>query len=159
MLNDLTAGAFNLGYTRTGPAATWTFQLMRPSWSVRCTNQPLFPTPAIDIDALPLIGTTYNLSLANGVPLSAAVLVSGLSTTGPAGLALPGAPGCSVYPTPVARAQAVIDAAGNASLPITIPNSTVLTGIVAYHQWAVLDAGANQLGIVMSEAGQATVGQ
>ena len=159
VLNDLAAGAYNLGYTRTGPAATWVFQLMRPSWSVRCTNQALFPTPAIDTDALPLIGTTYNLSLANGVPLSAAVLVSGLSTTGPAGLALPGAPGCSVYPTPVAQAQTVIDAAGNASLPITIPNSTVFTGIVAYHQWAVLDVGANQLGIVMSEAGQATVGQ
>jgi hypothetical protein len=35
----------------------------------------------------------------------------------------------------------------------------VFTGIIAYHQWAVLDVGANQLGIVMSDAGVATVGQ
>ena len=54
----------------------------------------LFPTPVLDSDALPLLGSTYNLSLEDGVPSSVAILVSGLSSTGSAGVPLPGAPGC-----------------------------------------------------------------
>jgi hypothetical protein len=88
VLNDMSTGTYNLGYTRANSAATWAFQLMRPSWRVECTNQPLFPTPALDADALPLIGTTYNLTLSNGVPSSVALLVSGLSSTGAGGVPL-----------------------------------------------------------------------
>jgi hypothetical protein len=159
VLSDMSAGTYGLGYTRASPATSWSYQLMKPSWNVRCTTLPLFPVPVLDTDALPLIGSTYNLSLTNGVPSSAAVLVSGLSSTGPVGVPLPGAPGCDLYATPTALDVTLISAAGTASSPITIPNSTVFTGIIAYHQWAVLDVGANQLGIVMSDAGVATVGQ
>ncbi|MGK0303113.1 MAG: hypothetical protein ACI89X_004001, partial [Planctomycetota bacterium] len=159
VLNDLAAGTYGLGYTRATPASGWTFQLMRPSWHVRCTSLPLFPVPVLDADALPLIGTTYNLTLTDAVPSSLAVLVSGLSNTGPVGVPLPGAPGCDIYATPTALDQVMISATGTATSPITIPNSTVFTGIIVYHQWAILDVGANQLGIVMSDAGIATVGQ
>jgi hypothetical protein len=159
VLSDLSTGAFGLGYQRANSGAGWGFQLMKPSWHVRCTNLPLFPVPVLDADALPLIGSTYNLTLTDGIPSSAAVLVSGLSSTGPVGVPLLGAPGCDLYATPTALDLTMITAAGTASLPITIPNSTVFTGVIAYHQWAVLDVGANQLGIVMSDGGIATVGQ
>ncbi len=159
VLSDLSTGTFGLGYTRANPGAGWSFQLMKPSWRVRCTNLPLFPVPVLDADALPLIGTTYNLTLTDAVPSSLAVMVSGLSSTGPVGVPLPGAPGCDVYATPTALDLTTISATGTASSPITIPNSTVFAGIIAYHQWAILDVGANQLGIVMSDAGIATVGQ
>ena len=159
VLSDLQTGTFNLGYTRPAAGGVWSFQLMRPSWSVRCTSLPLFPTPVLESDALPLLGTTYNLSLADGVPSSVAILVSGLSSTGSAGVPLPGAPGCDLYATPTALNLVTISATGTASSPISIPNSAIFTGLTAYHQWAVLDLGANQLGIVTSNAGVATVGQ
>jgi len=158
VLSDLQIGSFNLGYWRPVGGSTWTLQVMKPSWNVQCTTEPLFPTPVLDVDALPLIGTTYNLSLSDGVATSVAVLVSGLSTTGAGGVPLPGAPGCDLFASPDALDLVPTSATGTASSPITIPNSGALVGLNAYHQWAVLDIPANALGIVVSDAGHATVG-
>jgi hypothetical protein len=158
VLSDLAVGSFNLGYWRPVGGSTWTLQLMKPSWAVQCTTEPLFPTPELEVDALPLIGTTYNLSLTDGVSQSVAVLVSGLSSTGPGGVPLPNAPGCDLFATPDALDLVPISTTGTASAPITIPNSGALVGLNAFHQWAVLDVAANALGIVVSDAGQATVG-
>ena len=158
VLNDVTSGTFNLGYWRTAPGNPWTLQVMKPSWTVQCTTLPLFPTPVLDADALPLIGTTYNLTLQDGVASSVAVLVSGTSNTGAGGVPLPGAPGCDVFATPDVLELVPISATGTANSPITIPNSGALVGFEAFHQWAVLDIPANTLGIVMSDAGHATVG-
>ena len=158
VLSDMLSGTFNLSYTRPANGGSWSFQLMRPSWNVRCTSQPLYPTPALDTDALPQLGSTYNLTLDDGVPSSFGILVSGLSSTGANGVPLPGAPGCDLYATPTALNLVAISASGTASSPITIPNLPALDGLVAYHQWAILDIAANQLGIVTSNAGMATIG-
>jgi len=157
VLSDLTTGTFNIGYWRTGPGAPWTLQVMKPSWTVQCTSQPLFPTPVLDSDALPLIGTTYNLTLTDGVASSIAVMVSGTSNAG--GVPIPGAPGCNLFASADVLQAVPISATGTASSPITIPNSGALVGFNAYHQWAVLDIPANSLGVVVSDAGHATVGQ
>jgi hypothetical protein len=159
VLSDVSSGSYNLAYTRPTPTSPWTFSVLRPSWSVRCTSQPLFPAPELDATALPLIGTTYDLTLTNGVSSSAAVLVSGLSNTGPGGITLPGAPGCDVLVTPDVLNSALITPVGTASSSITIPNSSNLTGLNVYHQWAVLDVAANSLGVTVSDAGLATIGQ
>jgi hypothetical protein len=71
---------------------------------------------------------------------------------------LPNAPGCDLFATPDALDLVPISTTGTASAPITIPNSGALVGLNAFHQWAVLDVAANALGIVVSDAGQATVG-
>ncbi|MFT4515998.1 MAG: hypothetical protein ACI91B_004719 [Planctomycetota bacterium] len=48
--------------------------------------------------------------------------------------------------------------AGTASSPITVPNTSNLIGLQAYHQWAVWDPTVNALGIVVSRGIKATVG-
>jgi hypothetical protein len=101
------------------------------------------------------------LTLSNGAASSLTVLISGLSDTvyqgSPLPAALPGAPGCSIFAAPdVTEAQA-ISAMGTASGTITVPNSVTLMGLEVFHQWAVLDT-VNTLGIVVSDAGKATVG-
>jgi hypothetical protein len=52
----------------------------------------------------------------------------------------------------------VTSGTGAASSTILVPNSAGLIGAVLFHQWAVLDAPANALGIVVSNAGRAAVG-
>ncbi|MEC8252894.1 MAG: hypothetical protein VX044_06750, partial [Planctomycetota bacterium] len=91
-----------------------------------------------------------------------AIFVSGLSSQtnngAPLPLALPGAPGCELLVSTDTLAVAVVDAQGDASSTMTIPNSQALTGLSVYHQWAVWDPSVNNLSIVMSDALVATVG-
>ncbi len=72
-------------------------------------------------------------------------------------VAIIGAPGCDVQASPDATLLTVTSAGGTASLSTSIPNSASFVGLPLYHQWAVLDA-VNALGMVVSDAGKATVG-
>ena len=51
----------------------------------------------------------------------------------------------------------MVSSTGTASGTINVPNAPSLMGLPVYHQWAVLDS-VNALGIVVSDAGRATVG-
>ncbi len=70
---------------------------------------------------------------------------------------LPGAPGCSLFVDPVVLEAAATSATGTASRSFVVPNSAGLIGAQIFHQWGVLDA-VNGLGIVMSDAGRASIG-
>ncbi len=161
VLSDLTGGQINLGYSRSG-SGPWNFQIMRPAWTVQCTNQPLFPTPVASADALPILGTTYNLDCADALPSSLAVLVSGYSNTSGGGLTLPAplpnAPGCELLVSPDVTLPAATSAAGAASLGFAVPNNSALAGFALYHQWVVLDAAANTLGLTVSNGVSVTLG-
>ena len=52
---------------------------------------------------------------------------------------------------------AVTDANGEASSPIAVPNAGNLVGLTVYHQWLIWDPSVNNLNIVTSNAGAATV--
>ena len=73
-----------------------------PSWRVQCQSTSSgFLTPAIGINGLPRLGTTYNLTLADAVPTSFALMSSGLSDQTYQGLPLPLAlPGALLAQTP-----------------------------------------------------------
>ncbi|MEC9048344.1 MAG: hypothetical protein VYA51_10050 [Planctomycetota bacterium] len=161
LLSDLVGGNVNLGYRRTG-AGPWSFQIMRPSWSVQCTTQPLFPTPSASADALPVLGTTYNIDCVDAAPSGLAVLVSGYSDTFGGGVALPAqlpnAPGCELLVSPDVLLPATTTAAGSASLGFAVPGNSALAGVALFHQWAVLDAGANQLGLIVTNGVNVTLG-
>ncbi|MGC6486155.1 MAG: hypothetical protein ACON4Z_00785 [Planctomycetota bacterium] len=161
VLSDLTGGQINLGYRRTG-SNSWSFQIMRPSWQVQCTAQPLFPTPVASADSLPILGTTYNLDCADALGSSLAVLVSGYSNTSGGGLTLPAplpnAPGCDLLVSPDLTLATSTSAAGTASLGFAVPNVSALAGFGLYHQWVVLDAAANALGLTVSNGVSVTLG-
>ncbi|MFN3240539.1 MAG: hypothetical protein ACE37K_03400 [Planctomycetota bacterium] len=160
-LSDLSAGNVNLGYARTGNGP-WSFQIMRPSWTVDCTNQPLNLTPSASADALPILGTTYNVELTDAAPSSLAVLVSGYSDQTGGGVALPAplpnAPGCDILVSPDALNGVPTTAIGTASYGIVIPNNPALAGLAAFHQWVCVDVPANQLGVITSNGVRVTVG-
>jgi len=50
------------------------------------------------------------------------------------------------------------DATGSANLSIPVPNAQNLIGLQVFHQWAIWDPSANNLAIVTSDGGAATIG-
>ena len=55
-------------------------------------------------------------------------------------------------------AVTVTDASGAANLSIAVPNAQSLIGLQVFHQWAIWDPSVNNLAIVTSDGGVATVG-
>ena len=161
MLSDFVGGTIGLGYKRTG-SGPWSFQIMRPGWQVQCTTQPLNPTPSASADALPILGTTYNVNCVDGMPLSLGVLITGYSDTQGGGLALPAplpnAPGCDLLASPDVLLVAATDTAGATSMAVPVPNNNALAGSSLFHQWAILDPAANQLGLIVTNGVRVTLG-
>jgi hypothetical protein len=161
-LNNLTTGSQFLAYSRTTPTSPWTFSLLRPSWVVNCAQTTQYRVPALNNTALPVLGTTYDVTLSQALASSPAVLVTGLSDTifqgTPLPAALPFAPGCNVLVSPDALLTVSTSATGTASHPVTVPNTSSLSGFTAFHQWVVLDVAANAAGLAVSNASTITVG-
>ncbi len=163
IISNLNSGATGTGFYRDAVSGSWSQSslVQRPSWRVDCGGSSGFATPEIGNAGLPSLGTSYDLTLSNGAASSLTVLISGLSDTvyqgSPLPAALPGAPGCSILAAPTVTEAQAISAMGTASGTITVPNSLTLMGLEVFHQWAVLDT-VNTLGIVVSDAGKATVG-
>jgi len=153
-------GSQNLAYTRPNGSSSWTLSLPRNAWTVTCS--PNYKVPELSNTGLPVLGTSYQLDLAEAPPTTFAVLASGLSDTSWSGGALPsplpGAPGCDLLVDPIVLEAHVTDGAGATSGSITVPNSAGLVGLFVFHQWVALDAAANTIGLVTSNAGRARVG-
>jgi|GEM_PF-976230 len=161
LLSDMPVGTVNLGYKRTGNGA-WSFAIMRPAWTVQCTDQPLNLTPSMNVAGLPQLGTTYSPTVSDALAGTPAILISGLSDQvwqgSPLPLSLPGAPGCDLLVAADTSAVTVTDASGAANLNITVPNAQSLIGLQVFHQWAIWDPSVNNLAIVTSDGGAATIG-
>ena len=108
-----------------------------------------------------MLGTTYDVTLDDALPIAASILVSGLSDSAFQGIPLPAplpsAPGCNLLASADTTNLVITSNAGSASFPVPIPNLPNLVGIEIYHQWVVLDP-VNPLGIAVSDAGKATIG-
>ena len=160
-VTTLNSGANGTGYYRdlvNGPAA-WTLSglVTTPSYRVNCIAAPTPLTPAMGNNGLPVPGLSYDLTVSDALGNAFALLVSGQSEQA-VPVPLPGAPGCNLLIASEVIDLAVTNAAGNASSTIGVPNNSGLIGLELYHQWAILDAPANALGIVVSDAGRATIG-
>jgi hypothetical protein len=163
-INSLTSGASGVGFYRdliNGPAA-WTQSGLTdfPSWRITCSGAGSNLTPSIGNVGVPSLSTTYSVTLADARPNTFAICVSGLSDSVYSGGALPaplpGAPGCSLFASPDVLQLFSTNAAGAASAPFSIPANPANIGVSLYHQWAVID-NVNALGVVVSDAGRATV--
>ena len=162
---SLTSGQQGSGFYRdlvNGPAA-WTLSglVSAPSYRVNCTGGGAV-TPALGNVGLPTLGGNYNVTLTDAIPQAFAVCVSGISdstsSAGPLPLALPGAPGCNLLVSDEVLDLRITSSLGTANRLFSIPSSTAYVGVELFHQWAVLD-NVNSLGVVVSEAGKATVDQ
>ena len=118
--------------------------------------------PKLGNNGSPILGSSYDVTLSDALGGSLAVLVSGLSDTsyngGALPAALPGAPGCDVLVAPEVLDLYLTSATGAASATVSLPPSPSFIGSQLYHQWAVVD-NVNALGVVVSDAGRATVDQ
>ncbi|MFT6079423.1 MAG: choice-of-anchor B domain-containing protein [Planctomycetota bacterium] len=161
VISNLNSGANGIGHYRTPVSGSWSQSglVQRPAWRVNCLGgSPV--TPSLSNVGLPNLNASYDVTLSGALPSALAVMVSGLSDTVHNGLPLPaplpGAPGCSVFVAPDLTQLFVADSAGVASASFSIPASTGNIGLSLYHQWAVLDP-INAMGIVVSDAGKATI--
>ena len=118
--------------------------------------------PRLGNNGLPILGSNYTVTLNDAAPQALAVFVSGLSDAvyngSPLPLALPGAPGCDLFVSGDVTSVYNTNANGAANATFSIPSSTANIGLNVFHQWAVLDA-VNSFGVVVSDAGRATIDQ
>ncbi len=163
VISNLTAGSPGLGFYRTAVTGSWAQSglVQFPSWRIQCSGGNTL-TPDLGNAGAPTLGSSYDVTLASAAPNTLGVLASGLSDTSyggaPLPAALPGAPGCDLLVAADVLSLVAIDAAGAASFAISVPASTAYLGADLFHQWLVVDA-VNALGVVVSEGGQATLGQ
>lgn len=119
-------------------------------------------TPMLTATNPPHLGQTYSLGIDN-MPVNAGLMLFGFSSTtsafGPLPLDLTGVgmAGCVARVSPDARFL-VIGAANAATWNLPIPNLPQLSGALFFNQMMVIDPGINGLGVVMSDAASALVG-
>ena len=54
--------------------------------------------------------------------------------------------------------QRAADGAGSARVDLPVPGDPALIGVDVFHQWVVIDAGANALGLAVSEGARTRIG-
>ncbi|HEX6812357.1 MAG TPA: S8 family serine peptidase [Planctomycetota bacterium] len=161
--SHLTAGSSGSAYARIPPAGAWSLStaVTRPSWRVTCTGGAQFATPDLGNSGVPDIGGSYAVTLGSALANTPVLLVSGFSdqiySGVPLPLPLPGAPGCNLLVAADVLFLQFASAAGTSSFPIAVPASVGLIGTQLFHQWAVFDP-VNALGLVVSNAGKASIG-
>lgn len=113
--------------------------------------------PVIDAVGDPVIGEITQVTLTQA-PLATPVFC----VLGTAAASLPldaaGAPGCVLEPHPILVAAMTTGSIGATAYPFAIPNAPAFVGAQVLAQWAVVDPGSNQLGLVFSKGGVLTIG-
>lgn len=98
----------------------------------------------------PVLGSTITLN-ANNLPLSAMILVMGLSAPMPVDLTPFGAPGCLLR-SAIDASSFQLGAGNNASWTLGVPVNPAFSGVRLWSQVLALDPTANTLGAVVSDA-------
>lgn len=112
----------------------------------------------------PQINNQFRVRLAQAHPSTVALMLLGLSNSSHRGLPLPlplagvGAPGCSLLASADLLSLVNINGTGTGSLQYNLPNNFYLLNLHIYNQAAILDAGANSLGLAFTNGGVGLVG-
>ncbi|MCB9878184.1 MAG: hypothetical protein H6835_11350 [Planctomycetes bacterium] len=161
-VSSVTTGSTAIVCTRPVGGPTWTITTTRAAFTVDCSRPLTYLVPQLGIAGEPALGTSYDVTLADALPNTFAACVSGWSDSSylgvPLPVALPGAPACQMLVSLDSVETTVVDANGNSSKTIQVPNAQSLVGVDVYHQWAVLDLTANALGLVTTNGGHGTFG-
>ncbi|MCC6673079.1 MAG: hypothetical protein IT458_18585 [Planctomycetes bacterium] len=128
-----------------------------------CAGAAGTPLLAAPLGSLPYLGQRFTVS-ASGLPLQgSAVMLVGASRTQWGSLDLPlaldrfGAPGCTLYVEGLLQAPLQVSS-GSALFTVGLPLDRNMAGLRFHQQVVALDRAANALGVILSNAGQATVG-
>lgn len=105
----------------------------------------------------PIIGTTSTWTFGN-LPFGIGVLILGASRVPGLDLAIIGMPGCPLFASPDVTLT-LVGAGTSASFPFPIPNNPTFLGIQLYTQALSLDLGLNPMGLGISDAAVALIGQ
>lgn len=112
----------------------------------------------------PEIGYRQTFSIDTGKPLSFTALMIGFSRTSLGGVPLPidlsliGAPGCSLLVSQDATIPTRVGGSGIATVSLYIPDQASLVGASYFTQFAVVDPGANALGLTFSNGIDTMIG-
>ena len=138
-----------------GPSATYS------TYGSGCGSGAIIPSVAAQNGTLPSVNTQFSVQV-SGLPFTApSFMWVGFSNQSYSGYPLPldlgflGAPGCEVLITPDLL-YPIPNILGTGVWTLGIPN---VPGTVFYNQTVSLDASANSLGLIFSNAGEAVVGQ
>ena len=168
LTSTLQSGASGVGFWRRAPQfPSWAQSsvVAHPCYEILCTGGGTpGAVPALTTNGLPSLGASFDVELAGAIAGTPAVLLLGDSDASWQGVALPsslaavGAPGCELLVSVDATRLALTDGAGEAAVPISVPNVTSLLDAAFFEQFAVLDPAANSLGVALSNAGAGVVG-
>jgi hypothetical protein len=133
-----------------------------PSFRVLCSGGGSRTSPSMGSDGVPIVGRSFALTLSQAAPGAVTALLIGTSDQSFGGITLPaplpGAPGCSLLVAPERIDQRAADAVGSARVDLPVPGDPALIGVDIFHQWVVIDAGANALGLAVSEGARTRIG-
>lgn len=105
---------------------------------------------------VPRINQSFDVHVSGAVANSVALLWLGAQKLN---ISLsPILPGCSLYTSLDVLLGGVSTGSGSATSRFTLPNTRSLIGIRFFNQWMVVDRAANNLGIVLSNGGEAVIG-
>ncbi len=148
---------------------TWEYTDRSPGmfvpYGVGCAGSAGVPTLDAQLGSVPLVGQAFTMEV-DDLPAGAGVVIGivGVSKTVdgstplPFGLAPLGMPGCSQFVGDFILVQLLVAAATPVPWSITLPNDNGFVGFQLFPQVVVPDAGANPLGVIVSNAGEATIG-
>lgn len=153
----------DMGYTG-GPLAIASGIADFTTFGTGCAGTAGVPTLSA-LGNVPVISTAFDVALRNLPPAAfhTPFGVLGLSRTAwgttplPASLSLVGLTGCSLHVSPDVFV-ALVNRGGSATWRLVVPNDARLIGLILYLQAGVADPGANPAGVVVTNAGAATLG-
>jgi hypothetical protein len=120
-------------------------------------------TPSLSFGALPRVGKPFSIELSSARATTATLFFLGGSNTSWGAIPLPfdlkllGAPGCSLYSSLDASFGLATDAKGAAAVQFSLPNTPGLANSTVYTQFLIVDPGANNGNLVMTEGGRFTI--
>ena len=138
--------------------ATWSGPWNTQGWAfeVICLGGGSIPT--ISNTGVPKINASFSVDLKKAAGNAACALFIGATRT-KLDLTGMGAPGCLWLATAHITLGTKASAAGMAMTKLAVSNNNWLVNKKLYFQWAVIDAGANRLGVVLTAGGEATIGK
>jgi len=119
---------------------------------------------AIGNVGLPMVGTSFDITLQGASGSRLALLLLGASRTNWNGVPLPfpldvlGAPGCELLAAGDVAIAVATGLVGGASVTLGVPAAAELVGAELFGQWAVREPGSNPLGFVFSDGAAMTIG-
>lgn len=129
------------------------------AWRITCTGSGGNATPVLSTRGVPTTGQSFDLLLDQALPNASAFLLLGTSRTTfqqftlPLDLGFLGAPGCEILASwDVMLAPFTTDAAGQATIPMPVPNLPGLVDAHVYTQMLIIDPQANALGVATTRA-------